>query len=104
MLAQVEISELEEQKVNEIEEMHKHMKEVINDAAADIMGLQNDLAEMDRSYTKLNTTCSKWEATLANAKDMVANNDLQKAQTMDGIRFMYVLLCHHRCRSSSSNL
>ncbi|TMW39768.1 hypothetical protein DOY81_015152, partial [Sarcophaga bullata] len=96
MLAQVEISKLEQQKMQEIEEMRKRMVQVTNEVSLTVMGLKNDLAELERSYNLARTECSKWEKIMANAKNVVASNDLNKDRALDGVHYMYRLLCKRR--------
>ncbi|XP_075155800.1 coiled-coil domain-containing protein 42 homolog [Haematobia irritans] len=96
MLAQVEISRLEQEKLQEIEEMRQRMVKVTNEAALTVLGLKNDLAELERSYNLARAECSKWEKIMANAKDTVANHDLNKDRALDGIHNMYRLLCKRR--------
>lgn len=96
MLAQVEISQLEQQKIQEIEEMRKRMVKITNEAALTVLGLKNDLAELERSYNKARSECLKWEKIMANAKDTVAQNDLNKDRALDGIYHMYRMLCKRR--------
>lgn len=98
MLAQVEISRLEQQKIQEIEEMRKRMVQVTNDAALTVLGLKNDLAELERSYNQARAECSKWEKIMANAKNTVANHDLNKDRALDGVHYMYRLLCKRRSK------
>uniref|UniRef100_A0A1A9W2I6 DUF4200 domain-containing protein n=1 Tax=Glossina brevipalpis TaxID=37001 RepID=A0A1A9W2I6_9MUSC len=98
MLAQVEISTLEQRKIQEIEEMRKRMVKVTNEAALTVLGLKNDLAELERSYNQARAECSKWEKILANAKNTVALHDLDKDRALDGIHYMYRLLCKRRNR------
>lgn len=92
MLAQVEISRLEQEKFMEIEEMRKRMVKVTNEAALTVLGLKNDLAELERSYNKARSECLHWERILANAKDCVATNELNKDRALDGIRDIYRML------------
>ncbi|XP_017470864.1 PREDICTED: kinetochore protein Nuf2-like [Rhagoletis zephyria] len=92
MLAQVEISRLEQEKFLEIEEMRKRMVNVTNEAALTVLGLKNDLAELERSYNTARSECLHWERILANAKDCVAANELNKDRALDGIRDIYRML------------
>ncbi|XP_061400048.1 coiled-coil domain-containing protein 42 like-2-like [Musca vetustissima] len=96
MLAQVEISRLEQEKLQEIEEMRQRMVKLTNEAALTVLGLKNDLAELERSYNQARAECSKWEKIMANAKDTVATHDLNKDRALDGIHYMYRLLCKRR--------
>lgn len=92
VLAQVEISRLEQEKFLEIEEMRKRMVKVTNEAALMVLGLKNDLAELERSYNTARSECLRWERILANAKDCVATNELNKDRALDGIRDIYRML------------
>lgn len=96
VLAQAEIQRLEQQKLQEIEEMRARMVKITNEAALVVMGLKNDLAELERSYNKARADCAKWEKILANAKDTVATYDLNKERALDGVNYMYRLLCRRR--------
>lgn len=99
MLAQVEISQLEQQKLQEIEEMRKRMVQVTNEVSLTVMGLKNDLTELERSYNTARAECSNWEKIMANAKNVVASHDLNKDRSLDGVHYMYRLLCKRRSES-----
>ena len=47
MIGQVEIAEMEKGKVKEIEEMRENMVTATNTAALTVMGLNNELAELE---------------------------------------------------------
>jgi len=96
MLAQVEITTLEQQKLNEIEEMRKKMVQITNEAALTILGLKNELAELERSYSIARNECLKWERILDNAKECVARNDFNRDRALDGINQTYRMLCKRR--------
>lgn len=97
-MAQVEITRLEQQKIQEIDEMRKRMVKVTNEAALTVLGLKNDLTELERSYNQALSECSKWEKILGNAKSTVAINDLNKERALDGVHYMYRLLCKRRSK------
>lgn len=98
VMAQVEITRLEQQKIQEIDEMRKHMVKVTNEAALTVLGLKNDLTELERSYNQALSECSKWEKILGTAKTTVAVNDLNKERALDGVHYMYRLLCKRRSK------
>lgn len=47
VIAQVEIVEMEELKIKEIEDMRQKMVQATNDAALTVMGLNNELSELE---------------------------------------------------------
>lgn len=47
MIAQVEIVEMEEIKIKEIERMREKMVQATNDASLTVMGLNNELSELE---------------------------------------------------------
>lgn len=47
MIAQVEIAEMEEEKIRAIEDMREKMVKATNEAALTVMGLNNELAELE---------------------------------------------------------
>ncbi|EDV98726.1 uncharacterized protein LOC6566849 [Drosophila grimshawi] len=96
MLAQVEITELENKKLQEIEEMRKRMVKITNEAALTVLGLKNDLAKLERSYNESRALGLKWEKTLSICKDTVRSNDLDKERALDGIQIIYRMLCKRR--------
>lgn len=49
MIAQVEISEIEQEKIKSIENMRQEMVKATNEAALTVMGLNNELAELEVS-------------------------------------------------------
>ncbi|XP_068145883.1 cilia- and flagella-associated protein 73-like [Drosophila tropicalis] len=96
MLAQVEIRDLEEKKLQEIEEMRQQMVKVTNEAALTVLGLKNDLSRLERSYNQSRVLCLKWEKILTNTKDTIANNAMDKERTLDAINMLYRTLCQRR--------
>ncbi|XP_001356279.1 uncharacterized protein [Drosophila pseudoobscura] len=96
MLAQVEISQLQLQKLEEIENMRNRMLLMTNEAALTVLGLKNDLGRMERSYSQARQTCLKWEKILTSCKDVIANNNLDKECSMECILTLYKMICKRR--------
>ncbi|XP_030562019.1 cilia- and flagella-associated protein 73-like [Drosophila novamexicana] len=96
MLAQIEISELENKKLQEIEAMRQHMVKITNEAALAVLGLKNDLSKLERSYNESRALCFRWEKILAHTKDVIAANYLEKQRSMDAIDTLYHILCRRR--------
>ncbi|XP_064547641.1 uncharacterized protein LOC135434849 [Drosophila montana] len=96
MLAQIEISELENKKLQEIEAMRQHMVKITNEAALAVLGLKNDLSKLERSYSESRALCLKWEKILAHTKDVIAASYLEKQRCMDAVDILYRILCKRR--------
>lgn len=96
MLAQLEITNLDNQKLYEIEQMRRRMIQLTNEASLTILGLKNNLTELERSYNHSRTLCSKWEKILSNCKHALAEQFLHKYRAKYAIRHMYHLLCKRR--------
>ncbi|KAH8415016.1 hypothetical protein KR215_011061 [Drosophila sulfurigaster] len=96
MLAQVEINELKNTKLQEIEEMRQRMVKITSEAALTVLGLKNDLAKLERSYNQSRALGLKWEKTLSLCKDTTSNNDLDKERALDGIQILYRMMCKRR--------
>lgn len=78
MLAQVEISQLGQQKLGEIEDMRKRMLKLTNEAALTVLGLKNDLSRLERSYNEFRVLGQKWEKILARGKLAISANYMNK--------------------------
>ncbi|EDV98727.1 uncharacterized protein LOC6566850 [Drosophila grimshawi] len=96
MLAQIEISELENKKLQEIEEMRQHMVKITNEAALTVLGLKNDLSKLERSYNESRALCFRWEKILASTKDVIAANFLDKQRSLGAVNALYGILCRRR--------
>ncbi|KAL7739874.1 hypothetical protein ACLKA6_003362 [Drosophila palustris] len=96
MLAQVEISELENKKLQEIEQMRQHMVKITSEAALTVLGLKNDLSVVERSYNQSQALCFKWEKILAATKDVIAAHTMEKQRNMDAVNSLYYMLCRRR--------
>ncbi|KAH8403337.1 hypothetical protein KR222_010939 [Zaprionus bogoriensis] len=96
MLAQVEINDLKNTKLQEIEEMRQRMVKITNEAALTVLGLKNDLAKLERSYNQSRALGLKWENTLSLCKDTISANELDKERALDSIQIIYRMLCRRR--------
>ncbi|KAH8274057.1 hypothetical protein KR044_009423 [Drosophila immigrans] len=96
MLAQVEINELEVQKLQEIEQMRQHMVKITSEAALTVLGLKNDLSIVERSYNESRALCLKWEKILEATKDVIAAHYLEKQRNIDAVHSLYLMLCRRR--------
>lgn len=92
MLAQVEISEMEQSKIKSIEEMKQEMVNATNDAAMTIMGLNNELAELERGYNIAQAENLKWEKILSETKNYISDNKLKSIRLIDSIHGLYNML------------
>lgn len=50
MIAQDEIAEMELEKLKLIERLRKNMVQALNEASLEVMGLNNELAELEVNY------------------------------------------------------
>lgn len=50
MIAQDEIAEMESEKLQQIEELRKNMVKALNEASLEVMGLNNQLAELEVTF------------------------------------------------------
>ncbi|KAH8305439.1 hypothetical protein KR018_005408 [Drosophila ironensis] len=96
MLAQVEISQLDQTKLTEIEEMRQRMVHITNEASLTVLGLKNDLSRLERSYNESRLQCHKWEKILAKTKSAITNGYMDKNRTLDAVANLYRLLCRRR--------
>ncbi|KAH8274058.1 hypothetical protein KR044_009424 [Drosophila immigrans] len=96
VLAQVEINDLKNKKLQEIEEMRQRMVKITSEAGLTVLGLKNDLAKLERSYNQSRAQGLKWEKTLSLCKDTTSNNDLDKDRALDGIQILYRMMCKRR--------
>nr|XP_017089803.1 uncharacterized protein LOC108120584 [Drosophila bipectinata] len=103
MLAQVEISQLEQQKLGEIEDMRKRMLKLTNEAALTVLGLKNDLSRLERSYNEFRVLGQKWEKILAKSKLAISTNYMDKNRTMDAVSTLYRTLCRRGDASGKFN-
>lgn len=93
MNVQQEVSAMEEEKCNRMSEMLQELVKVTNDSAFLVLGMNNELTKLERTYTKLQAECRKWESTLATVFNNIAENNLNRERTLDSIYQLYGLLC-----------
>lgn len=93
MLAQVEISEMEQAKIKSVEDIRQQMVVQCNNAAQIILSLDNELDELERSYSVIKQESLKWEKILATTKDHISDNELITNRLLDSINQLYRLLC-----------
>lgn len=92
VIAQVEISEMDLEKVNSIDEMRQAMIKATNEAALTVMGLTNELADLEMNYNLAQSVAEKWEKILATTKNFISENELTTFQLIDSIGHLYNLL------------
>lgn len=90
---QQEVSVMEEEKCNQMSDMLKELVKVTNNSAFMVLGMNNELTQMERTYINLQTECRKWEATLATVFNSIAEHSLTRERILDGIYQLYGLLC-----------
>lgn len=93
VIAQVEIVEMEEIKIKEIELMREKMVQATNDAALTVMGLNNELSELEASYNASKAEVIKWGRVLVATKDCIAEKETLTFRLSDQIRQLYLLFC-----------
>jgi hypothetical protein len=92
VLAQVEISDMQQEKIQSIEKMRQDMVTATDTAALTVMGLANELAGLERCYRNAKTKSLKWERVLATTKNFIADNELTTNRLLDSIQHLYNLL------------
>lgn len=80
------------EKVNAIEKMREALIKATNEAALTVMGLTNQLADLEMNYNTAQSVAEKWEKILATTKNFISENELQTFQLIDSIRHLYNLL------------
>ncbi|XP_055842562.1 glucose dehydrogenase [FAD, quinone]-like [Episyrphus balteatus] len=103
MMTQVEVSELQKNKLQEIEEIRLQMIKITNEAMLTVLGLNNELSELERAYAQTRSECLKLENIIANTKDCIIENTFTKTRIVDEIYIMYRLLCKRRGLSTVIN-
>lgn len=109
-MVQVEVNMLEESKTNEMEDIRKNLLHVTNEAALTVLGLNNELSQMERQYVMCRNECLKWELTLTQVRDSIAEKQLEEERLVDALFQMYRLVLRHShrdakyCRTDVENL
>lgn len=84
---------LEEEKCNQMSDMLNELVKVTNDSAFLVLGMNNELTRLERTYIHLQTECRKWETTLATVFNSIAEHNLTRERILDAIYQLYSLLC-----------
>lgn len=117
VIAQVEIVEMEAEKINAIEEMREKMVQATNEAALTVMGMHNELNELEvglafgtrpinprqitrqfpfsaqRCYAASKAETIKWGRVLIATKNCIADKEMLSFRLLDQIQQLYRLLC-----------
>ncbi|KAL5290617.1 CCDC42 family protein [Megaselia abdita] len=110
MLVQVEVNMHEENKTKEMEDLRKNLLRVTNEAALTVLGLNNELSQMERQYVMCRNECLKWEMTLTEIRNSISEKQLEEERLIDALFQMYRLLLRHSgrdakyCRTDVENL
>uniref|UniRef100_A0A1W7R513 DUF4200 domain-containing protein n=1 Tax=Aedes albopictus TaxID=7160 RepID=A0A1W7R513_AEDAL len=96
LLAQVEISEIEQQKIQEIETIRDNLMESTKTALHIITGLNNDLSELQGRYVRAWEECLKWEKSITTAKSYMAANEMKTSCMLDAIYHLYCMIRKRR--------
>lgn len=96
LLAQVEISEIEQQKIQEIEKIRDNLLETTKEALHIVTGLNNDLSELQGRYVHAWEECLKWEKSITTAKNYMAANEMKTNCMLDAIYHLYSLIRKRR--------
>lgn len=92
VMVQVEVNALEESKAKEVEDLRKNLLHVTNEAALTVLGLNNELSQMERQYVICRNECLKWELTLADIRDSISEKQLEEERLVDALFQMYRLV------------
>lgn len=100
MEVQVEVNMLEENKTTEMEDIRKNLLRVTNEAALTVLGLNNELSQMERQYEAYRNECLKWESTLTEVRNTISERELEEERIVDSLFQMYRLLLRHTGKES----
>lgn len=84
---------MEDDKCKQMSDMLKELVKVTNDSAFLVLGMNNELTRLERTYSNLQTECRKWESTLTTVFNSIAEHSLTRERILDGIYQLYGLLC-----------
>ncbi|XP_049534263.1 uncharacterized protein LOC125950369 [Anopheles darlingi] len=96
LLAQVEISAVEQQKILEIEEIRQNLFKATKTALHIITGLNNDLSELLTQYTVAKEEGLRWEKSVNVVKSYMVENEANVNCLLDAINHVYILLRKRR--------
>lgn len=95
-MTQVEVCELQKNKLQEIENVRLQMIKLTNEAKLTVLGLNNELSELERAYAQVHSECMKLENIIGNTKDCINEHKFTTNRIIDEISIMYRLLCRRR--------
>lgn len=111
VIAQVEIVDMEVEKIKAIEEMREKMVQATNEAALTVMGLNNELNELEvmtktyyiihirqkiflqLCYASSKADTIKWSRVLISTKRCIAEKEMISFRLLDQIQQVYRLFC-----------
>ncbi|XP_039448105.1 uncharacterized protein LOC120427318 [Culex pipiens pallens] len=96
LLAQVEISENEQQKIQEIECIRENLLESTKSALHIVTGLNNDLSRLQGRYMNALEECLKWEKSITVTKNFMTRNEMTTNCMLDAINHLYILISKRR--------
>ncbi|XP_058055596.1 uncharacterized protein LOC131207006 [Anopheles bellator] len=96
LLAQVEISAVEQQKILEIEEIRQNLFKATKTALHIITGLNNDLSELLTQYVAAKEEGLRWEKSVTVVKSYMVESESNVNCLLDAINHTYILLCKRR--------
>ncbi|XP_053670331.1 uncharacterized protein LOC128720671 [Anopheles nili] len=96
LLAQVEISAVEQQKIQEIEEIRQNLFKATKTALHIITGLNNDLSELLTQYVAAKEDGLRWEKAVTMVKSYMVENESSINCLLDAINHVYILLRKRR--------
>ncbi|XP_055606034.1 myosin heavy chain, skeletal muscle-like [Uranotaenia lowii] len=92
LLAQVEISKIEQEKIKEIEATRANLLKSTKAALQIITGLNNDLSQLQGQYTEAWNECLKWEKSITTSKSYMKDNEMKTNVISDAIYHLYSLI------------
>uniref|UniRef100_A0A182IK26 DUF4200 domain-containing protein n=2 Tax=Anopheles atroparvus TaxID=41427 RepID=A0A182IK26_ANOAO len=96
LLAQVEISAVEQQKILEIEEIRQNLFKATKTALHIITGLNNDLSELLTQYVAAKEEGLRWEKSVTVVKSYMVESEASVNCLLDAINHVYILLRKRR--------
>ncbi|XP_055635628.1 uncharacterized protein LOC129775223 [Toxorhynchites rutilus septentrionalis] len=99
LLVQVEISEIEQQKIQDIELIRENLLKSTKNALHTITGLNNDLSNLQIRYVHACEECLKWEQSITSTKNYMALNEMKTNCMLDVIFHLYDTICKRRGES-----
>lgn len=98
VLAQVEISEMEEEKVHEIGQIQEQLIKLSTASETDFLGLNNFLVNLEKAYERAHSEGIQWEQVLVKSRDFIVDQEVKFTRIIDSTRQLYLLLCKRNTR------